>query len=35
MAGSAIAVDLASSHHVTAFDISESYLTLLHKRNPV
>ena len=34
MVGSAIALDLASQHHVTAFDLSESNLTLLNQRNP-
>ena len=33
MVGSAIALDLASRHHVTSFDLSESNLTLLRKRN--
>jgi saccharopine dehydrogenase-like NADP-dependent oxidoreductase len=34
MVGSAIAMDLASRHHVTAFDVSDSNLELLKKRNP-
>jgi len=34
MVGSAIALDLASRHHVSAFDVSESNLELLKKRNP-
>ncbi len=34
MVGSAIALDLASRHHVKAFDISESNLAILNKRNP-
>lgn len=34
MVGSAIALDLASRHHVKAFDVSESNLSLLSKRNP-
>jgi len=34
MVGSAIAMDLASRHHVTAFDVSSSNLELLKKRNP-
>jgi saccharopine dehydrogenase-like NADP-dependent oxidoreductase len=34
MVGSAIAIDLASRHHVTAFDVSKSNLALLKKRNP-
>jgi saccharopine dehydrogenase-like NADP-dependent oxidoreductase len=34
MVGSAIAMDLASRHHVTAFDVSNSNLELLKKRNP-
>src|SRR6186713_3661931 len=34
MVGSAIAVDLASRHHVTAFDVSNENLELLKKRNP-
>jgi saccharopine dehydrogenase-like NADP-dependent oxidoreductase len=34
MVGSAIAMDLASRHHVTAFDVNEKNLSLLHKRNP-
>lgn len=34
MVGSAIAIDLASRHHVTAFDVSNSNLELLKKRNP-
>ncbi|MBM3416051.1 MAG: saccharopine dehydrogenase [Bacteroidetes bacterium] len=34
MVGSAIALDLASRHHVTAFDVNENNLTLLSKRNP-
>jgi lysine 6-dehydrogenase len=33
MIGSAIANDLASRHHVTAFDVSDSNLELLKKRN--
>ena len=33
MVGSAIALDLASRHHVTALDVSETNLALLHKRN--
>ena len=34
MVGSAIALDLASRHHVTAFDVSNNNLELLKKRNP-
>lgn len=34
MVGSAIAMDLASRHHVTAFDVSDANLELLKKRNP-
>lgn len=34
MVGSAIALDLASRHHVTAFDASNANLDLLKKRNP-
>jgi saccharopine dehydrogenase-like NADP-dependent oxidoreductase len=34
MVGSAIAIDLASRHHVTAFDVSNKNLELLKKRNP-
>ena len=34
MVGSAIAIDLASRHHVTAFDVSNKNLELLQKRNP-
>lgn len=34
MVGSAIAMDLASRHHVTAFDVSNANLELLKKRNP-
>jgi len=34
MVGSAIALDLASRHHVTAFDVSEKNLSLLNRRNP-
>ena len=34
MVGSAIAIDLASRHHVTAFDVSNTNLDLLKKRNP-
>jgi len=34
MVGSAIAIDLASRHHVTAFDVSNANLELLKKRNP-
>jgi saccharopine dehydrogenase-like NADP-dependent oxidoreductase len=34
MVGSAIALDLAGRHHVTAFDVSENNLALLTKRNP-
>ena len=34
MVGSAIAMDLASRHHVTAFDVSNTNLELLKKRNP-
>jgi len=34
MVGSAIAMDLASRHHVTAFDVSSTNLELLNKRNP-
>ena len=34
MVGSAIAIDLASRHHVTAFDVNEANLKLLKKRNP-
>ena len=34
MVGSAIAMDLASRHHVTAFDVSNVNLELLKKRNP-
>ena len=33
MVGSAIAMDLASRHHVTAFDVSNANLDLLKKRN--
>ena len=34
MVGSAIALDLASRHHVTAFDVSNNNLELIKKRNP-
>ena len=34
MVGRAIAMDLASRHHVTAFDVSNANLELLKKRNP-
>jgi saccharopine dehydrogenase-like NADP-dependent oxidoreductase len=34
MVGSAIALDLASRHHVTALDVSEANLTILKTRNP-
>ena len=34
MVGSAIAIDLASRHHVTALDVSNINLELLKKRNP-
>ncbi len=34
MVGSAIALDLASRHHVTALDVNEKNLALLSKRNP-
>jgi saccharopine dehydrogenase-like NADP-dependent oxidoreductase len=34
MVGSAIAMDLASRHHVTAFDVSDENLSRLNKRNP-
>ena len=34
MVGSAIAMDLASRHHVTAFDVNNDNLDLLQKRNP-
>lgn len=34
MVGCAIALDLASRHHVSAFDMSETSLSLLKKRNP-
>ena len=34
MVGSAIAMDLSSRHHVTAFDVSTANLELLKKRNP-
>ncbi|HET6769772.1 MAG TPA: saccharopine dehydrogenase C-terminal domain-containing protein [Chitinophagaceae bacterium] len=34
MVGSAIAIDLASRHHVTTFDVSDTNLQLLKKRNP-
>lgn len=34
MVGSAIAMDLSSRHHVTAFDVSKANLDLLKKRNP-
>ena len=34
MVGSAIAIDLSSRHHVTAFDVSNTNLDLLKKRNP-
>ena len=34
MVGSAIALDLASRHHVSAFDVSEINLDRLNKRNP-
>src|SRR5215204_5522269 len=33
MVGSAIAMDLASRHHVSAFDVSNDNLNLLKKRN--
>jgi saccharopine dehydrogenase-like NADP-dependent oxidoreductase len=33
MVGSAIALDLASRHHITSFDMSEANLSLLKKRN--
>src|SRR4030095_10187150 len=33
MVGSTIAIDLASRHHVTAFDVSDDNLILLKKRN--
>jgi len=34
MVGSAIALDLASRHHITVFDFNENNLASLHKRNP-
>ena len=34
MVGSAIAIDLASRHHVTAFDVNNRNLELIKKRNP-
>ena len=34
MVGSAIALDLSSRHHVSAFDVSEENLERLKKRNP-
>jgi 3-hydroxyacyl-CoA dehydrogenase len=34
MVGSAIAMDLASRHHVTAFDVSNANLDLLKKETP-
>ena len=34
MVGSAIAIDLASRHHITAFDVSNTNLDMLKKRNP-
>ena len=34
MVGNAIALDLASRHHVTAFDVSNTNLDSLRKRNP-
>lgn len=34
MVGSAIAIDLASRHHVTAFDVNAANLEVLKKRNP-
>jgi lysine 6-dehydrogenase len=34
MVGSAIALDLASRHHVSAFDVNETNLERLGKRNP-
>jgi len=34
MVGNAIAIDLASRHHVTAFDVNNTNLELLKKRNP-
>ena len=34
MVGSAIAIDLASRHHVTALDVSNANLELVKKRNP-
>lgn len=34
MVGNAIALDLASRHHVAAFDVNEKNLSLLNKRNP-
>ena len=34
MVGSAIAMDLASRHHVTALDVSDANLEMLKKRNP-
>ena len=34
MVGSAISLDLASRHHVIAFDVSDKNLELLKKRNP-
>jgi lysine 6-dehydrogenase len=34
MVGSAIALDLASRHRVSAFDVNENNLALLNKRNP-
>src|SRR6187549_3427295 len=34
MVGSAIAMDLASRHHVSAFDVNNTNLDILKKRNP-
>ena len=34
MVGSVIAMDLASRHHVSAFDVSNTNLDMLKKRNP-
>lgn len=34
MVGNAIAIDLASRHHITALDLSNTNLELLKKRNP-
>lgn len=34
MVGSAIALDLATRHHITTFDVNETNLSFLNKRNP-